>query len=389
MTNKEWFERIKSARSMMRTPKEWDALSETTKRDYRQKHAALNGRLPMEAATCKRTYYAMRAAFLHLESQALRASFNALDKWTKQAKAENGNSLEGLEQAHMNELMRLGLDEKLKALEAVATAAPFVGSARGVQQTTHGKRAVGRLPKQWKTNLLGAVPKNSKYRAHVAVMALCGCRPAEFENGVWVRKINQDTYEFTIAGKKTGERSKNGKAFTTGQTLRVLTISRLDHLDKQGQVMPEFIALEKALNGQNAMELMAKATAIRDTVICASEKAFPALKNRPTAYSFRHAFASELKASNGEDSQATAAALGHASTKTQQGYGYAKSGRGGLACSAKASDPIRTPHKTRKQALISKAQPIAMPSPHAPRVKMPPVPSAFSVPRTPKPKFVK
>jgi integrase len=102
--------------------------------------------------------------------------------------------------------------------------------------------------------------------------------------------------------------------------------------------------------------LKAKATAIRDVVIRASEKAFPDLKNKPTAYSFRHDFASQLKAANGEDSVITAAALGHASTKTQGCYGYVKSGRsGGVVCrQATASDPIRTPRTSREQRLSKK-----------------------------------
>lgn len=394
MTKNELLElraQVATIRPMLKSTTDWAALSETTQRDYQQKHAALMGRLPMDAAKCKRSYYGMRAAYLHMESRALRSDLNTLDKWTKQAMAANGNTIDGIEQACIDELKRLGIDKRIVNYQAVVSSGMFMGPSRGTQQDTHGKRAVGRLPKQWKTTLLGAVPKRSKYRAHVIAMAVCGCRPAEFENGVLVKKVDQDTYEFTIAGKKTGTRQKNGKTFTTGQSLRVLTISRLDFLDKHGQVRPEFIAMEKVMKGKNAMELMGKATAIRDAVIHASEKAFPDLDNRPTAYSFRHAFASELKAANGEDSADTAAALGHASTKTQQGYGYAKSGGGGLTCKAKASDPIRTPHKTRKQAMTKKTKGklATMPSPNAPKAKMPSPSGIFKIPKAPAPRFQK
>ena len=389
MTVQELRAQIAAIRPMLKAPKEWEALTEATQRDYQQKHAALNGRLPKDAAKCKRSYYGMRAAYLHMETRALRSALNALDKWTKQAMAENGNDMHGLEKGYMIEMQRLGIEKRITNYQAVVSAGAFQGPARGTQQDTHGKRAVGRLPKQWKTTLLGAVPKRSKYRAHVVAMALCGCRPAEFENGVLVKKVDQDTYEFTIAGKKTGTRQKNGKTFTTGQALRVLTISRTDFLDKHGQVRPEFIAMEKVMKGKNNLELMGMATAIRDAVIHASEKAFPDLDNRPTAYSFRHAFASELKAANGEDSADTAAALGHASTKTQQGYGYSKSSGGGLACRAKASDPIRTPHKTRKQAMgqKTKIKVAAMPSPNAPKAKMPSPMDKLKLPRAPAPRF--
>lgn len=228
MTIQELRAQIAAIRPMLKSTTDWAALSETTQRDYQQKHAALTGRLPMDAAKCKRSYYGMRAAYLHMESRALRSDLNALDKWTKQAMAANNNDLHGLEQAYMIEMQRLGIDKRI-----------------------------------------------------------------------------------------------------------------------------------------------------------------PDLDNRPTAYSFRHAFASELKAANGEDSADTAAALGHASTKTQQGYGYSKSSGGGLSCHAKASDPIRTPHKTRKQAMGQKIKikVAAMPSPNAPKAKMPSPMDKFKLPRAPAPRF--
>lgn len=384
MNLSEWHGLIKECRGLLKSKDEWEALAESTRKDYKQKAAALNGRLPSQAATCKRTYYAQRAAYLHMETQKIRTTLNALDKWTK---ANGGGQLVGHQPAaYFDQVRALGLDHMIENFRTVATAEPFSGARRGVDQSTHGKRAVGRLPKNWKTKLLGGVPKSSKYRAHVAVMALCGCRPSEFENSVMVEKIDDDTYRFTIGGMKTGERTKNGKTYTTGQAMRELTISRVSDLDKHGQVNPEFIILEKALAGKTYVELTAKATAIRDVVIHASEKAFPDLKNRPTAYSFRHAFASELKASNGEHSEQTAAALGHACTKTQQGYGYSKSGRGGFTCKAQASAEIRKTHTVRNSA---KVKPLAnvtnsatpMPVPNKPKAPMPPVPRGFQIPK--------
>ncbi len=384
MNLSEWHGLIKECRGLLKSKDEWTALAESTRKDYKQKAAALNGRLPSQAATCKRTYYTQRAAYLHMETQKIRAALNTLDKWTK----ANGGAQVVAHQpaAYFDQVRELGLDHMIENFRTVATAGPFSGARRGVDQSTHGKRAVGRLPKNWKTKLLGGVPKSSKYRAHVAAMALCGCRPSEFENTVMVEKIDDDTYRFTIGGMKTGERTRNGKTYTTGQAMRVLTISRVSNLDKHGQVNPEFIILDKALAGKTYVELTAKATAIRDVVIHASEKAFPDLKNRPTAYSFRHAFASELKASNGEHSDQTAAALGHACTKTQQGYGYSKSGRGGFTCKAKASTEIRKTHTARKTAKTKPSAKVTnnvtpMPAPNAPKAPMPPVPRAFHIPK--------
>lgn len=374
-----WTLAVKEVRALLKPKTEWDALTEGSRRDYEQKFAALGDRLPAQAAQCKKSYYAMRAAYLHCKTRAIRDNLNTLDKWLK---AQGGlDALKTRTGDYFSQVKALGLDKQFSDYKAVSTAAPFVGSSRGVIQPSHGKRAVGRLPVDWKTKLVGGVPKSSKYRAHVAAMALCGCRPSEFEGrGVNVEKVDEDTYRFKVFGKKTGERQKNGKTFTTGQTERVITVSRTDTLDKYGQVNPEFIVLDKALKGKTYVELNAKAVAVRDVVLRASEKAFPELKNKPTAYSFRHAFASELKAANGVDSVETAAALGHASTKTQGCYGYGLSGgRGGYACKATAKDRIRTPHLSRVEALkkahAKKAKPTAgkaaMPSPATPKAPMP------------------
>jgi integrase len=374
-----WTLAVKEVRAMLKPKTEWEALTAGSRRDYEQKFAALGDRLPVEVAQCKKTYYTMRAAYLHCQTRAIRDNLNTLDKWLK---AQGGvDALKTRTSDYFAQVKALGLDKQFSDYKAVSTAAPFVGSSRGVIQPSHGKRAVGRLPVDWKTKLVGGVPKSSKYRAHVAAMALCGCRPSEFEgHGVIVEKVDEDTYRFKVFGKKTGQRQKNGKTFTTGQTERVITVSRTDTLDKLGQVNPEFIVLDRALKGKTYVELNAKAVAIRDAVLRASEKAFPELKNKPTAYSFRHAFASELKAANGLDSVETAAALGHASTKTQGCYGYGLSGgRGGYTRKATAKDAIRTPQLSRVEALkkaqTRKAKPTtgkaAMPSPATPKAPMP------------------
>lgn len=386
-----WRDFIKTVRADLKQPDEWKRLSEVSQRDYTAKFAMLGDRLPAEVAKCKKSYYVLRAAYLHGQSRAIRAELNTLDKWAK----ENGGNdalmtSDGI-RAFLDQAYTLSIGQRHRQIQAVNALKAFNGASQGVAQPSHGKRKLGALPWHWKTKLLGCVPKASQYRVHVAAMAMCGCRPSEFEGGgVSVEKVDADTYRFHIAGKKTGTREKNGKTFTTGQTLRTITVRRTDMVDKFGRVNPEFLVLDRALGGKTYLELSAKATAIRDVVIHASEKAFPHLKNKPTAYSFRHAFASNLKAQNGVDSEATAAALGHASTKTQGCYGYGRSGGGGFACEATASDRIRTPHLSRSAALVKskarkapKAQPqtvAALPSVNTPKAPMPPAPRKIPKP---------
>jgi integrase len=352
-----WRDLIKTIRADLKQPDEWKRLSEVSQRDYTAKFAMLGDRLPADVAQCKKSYYVLRAAFLHGQSRAIRSELNTLDKWVK----ENGGTTalttsEGI-RAFLDHAHGLSIVQRHQRIQAVNAVKTFDGASRGLSQPSHGKRKLGALPWNWKTKLLGGVPKTSQYRAHVAAMAMCGCRPSEFaDGGVSVTKVDEDTYQFHIAGKKTGMRTPSkGSAYSTGQTLRTVTVTRTDTVDKFGRINPEFIVLERAMKGKTYLELSAKATAIRDVVIHASEKMFPDLKNKPTAYSFRHAFASNLKAQNGVDSVDTAAALGHASTKTQGCYGYGRSGGGGLACTATASDRIRTPHLSRKVALKNAA----------------------------------
>jgi integrase len=352
---KQWQAKVKEFRGELKTPKEWGALSAGSQSNYEQKVRVLAGRMPHKAAKCKQSYYAVRAAYFHIQSRAIRAKFNELDSWLKSSDFFTGGVTEEKARAYFDQVRVSGLGKMMGEYKAVASVTSFEGARKGTEQPTHGKRRTSALPLGWKGKLIGAVPRDSKYRAHVAAMALCGCRPSEFESDVLVTRIDADTFEFRIAGKKQGTRTKDGKTFTVGQSLRTITIKRTNDLNKKGVVNSEFLMLDKAMKGAKYLELRASATAIRDVVIAASKKAFPALESRPTSYSFRHAFASELKSQNGEASESTAAALGHASTKTQKCYGYSRSGGGGYGYEAQATGAIRSPGIGREASLIKSA----------------------------------
>lgn len=339
-------------RSELKAVEEIKALSNTTAKNYVQKFKTMSGGKPSELAATKKSFYTLRAAFLCEESKAIRKKLNELDGILKdlQATEKRGQFKEAW---WLCERIR-DLNLQSAITKFMAIKAERFDESKEAKQPNHCKRATGKLPGGWKGQLVGHVPKDSQYRTHVALMALCGCRPSEFETGIAVKQKDDDTFVIVINGTKTGTRSKDGKTYTTGQSQRTLILNRGDTLDAKGFVNTEFLMLERALKGnRGAIKLKAKATAIRDVVIRASEKAFPDLVNKPTAYSFRHDFASQLKAANGEGSIQTAAALGHASTKTQGCYGYGRSGgSGGVICrQAAASDPIRCPKTSRQQRL--------------------------------------
>lgn len=242
----QWFETIKATRETLKPVKDWSALSKQTQSDYENKFKTMAGRLPAQSAQCKQSYYTQRAAFLHCQTRLIRSNMNLLDKWIK----ETGTAAITATPALLREkLDELDLEKKITDYNEALKAAPFTGARKGKLQTTHAKRAVGKLPEYWEMRLLGGIPKKSKYRAHAFAMALCGCRPSEFEGGVAVTRVDKDTFTFLIGGKKTGTRTKDGKTFTTGQNLRTITVKR--DVDDHGQLLFEFTQLEAAMNGKN------------------------------------------------------------------------------------------------------------------------------------------
>jgi hypothetical protein len=235
-------------RSELKAVEEIKALSDTTKKNYAQKFKAMSGGKPSELAATKKSFYTLRAAYLCEESKVVRKKLNELDGILKdlQATEKRGQFKEAW-----------WLCEKIRDLNLQAAMTKFMAvkaerfdESKEAKQPNHSKRATGSLPGGWKGRLVGSVPKDSKYRAHVALMSLCGCRPSEFESGVAVKQKDADTFVVVINGTKTGTRTKDGKTYTTGQKQRSMVIKRGDTLDARGFINSEFLLLERALKGK-------------------------------------------------------------------------------------------------------------------------------------------
>jgi hypothetical protein len=212
-----WRDFVQTVRADLKQPDEWRRLSAVSQRDYTAKFTMLGDRLPAEVAKCKKSYYVLRAAFLHGQSRAIRAELNTLDKWLK----ENGGTdilktSDGI-RAFLDQTRALNIGQRHRQIQAVNAVKAFHGASQGVAQPSHGKRKLGALPWDWKTKLLGGVPKSSQYRIHVAAMAMCGCRPSEFEGeGVSVEKGGCGHVPFSHCGQKDRHTGKERQDFHHG-----------------------------------------------------------------------------------------------------------------------------------------------------------------------------
>lgn len=162
-------------------------------------------------------------------------------------------------------------------------------------------------------------------RPALALMWAGGLRPAEIESGVDVLLTADPTGKpllvITVPGKKvTG---------TNGQPRRRLLV-KADH--------PAGKALLSVMGGQQQVTIQRRAATIKDDM-----KALKARIQLPiSAYSFRHQVSSNAKASD-MPPEMVAAALGHASVRTQGRYGSVGQAQrgGGAILDAKGSRQVR------------------------------------------------
>lgn len=202
------------------------------------------------------------------------------------------------------------------------------------QQRQTKRTSLRGLPSDWREQLVSAAQK-SRYAKQLQVMALCGCRPAELARGVIVTRSQNGDLVLRIEGAKVSARTGGG------QSWREVTIDA-DH--------PLAAGLD---DGRYAVPT---AKAIEEAVSHFAKRLWPGKKSAISAYSLRHAFASDVKASEVEI-EAQAQALGHASTATMQRYGTASGrGKGGLTVKRVSAEKeprstISTTGKTRRRRM--------------------------------------
>jgi integrase len=198
----------------------------------------------------------------------------------------------------------------------------------GQKINNHQKRASKRpsltgLAMDWRQNLL-TVSASSPYADAIRIMAICGCRPAELQKGV-VLERQDNTITITIKGAKCSDITD------AGQEWRTLTFDS-DH---------------PLIENISAGTFRASAHGIGDAVSHFGKK-ISNKKNPISAYSLRHAAASNFKAS-GLTKKEIASALGHRSTATMSLYGTRSRGSGIVTLiSVSAASPVREPRNKSK-----------------------------------------
>lgn len=221
---------------------------------------------------------------------------------------------------HIEDYASINLLNKCNISTTTAISSP---NKSKVQVKKSKRKSLRGLPKNWRETL-AIVSQNSKYSNQILIMILCGCRPAELQLGIKVIRTPTQL-EFHINGAKLSNTN------LSGQPMRIITIDINN---------PIFGNLKSGT-------YFAKANAIEDAVSHFGLKVVKRTKNKISAYSLRHAFASDLKAS-GFNSTQVSAGLGHQSTITKSTYGGRSRIPSIVITSINATLPVRTVIKNSK-----------------------------------------
>lgn len=205
------------------------------------------------------------------------------------------------------------LVSNLSGASAVFRAAP-VGAPLVMRAKRQSKRRLGGVPIDWREQLSRRLPR---WRIPFLVAAVTGCRPAELVKGV-VMEVHGDDLKARITGAKVG--------LVSGQEWRQLSwnlIASTSPLIRQ-------LAAHVRQNGGKCLvdlgtENINPARAFSDGIRAAAKRAWPKRKSTITAYSLRHAAASDMK-SSALSSDEISASLGHVAIATKSSYGQAARG---------------------------------------------------------------
>jgi len=213
-------------------------------------------------------------------------------------------------------LTALELNDQLNALKSARVLKLFFTHTDGPTALAAGsicpidaKPKVGKrkslrgLPQDWRTQMVDAAP--STCRDWILLLAVAGVRPEEIAKGIKVEPI-EGGVRLTIHGAKIDRGH--------GQPERIIAVDGS-------------LALLLAQGGSRTIEAPS-ANAVSIAAGRLGRKIFGERRsNLVSAYSFRHQFASDLKAS-GLDGVTVSAVLGHSVDDTKKQYGTSKQARG-------------------------------------------------------------
>ena len=198
------------------------------------------------------------------------------------------------------------------AVKLVEQLAEEITYARPASRRASKREGQRDLPGDWREKLLMAMPE--KYKTQFMVMAFTGARPEEIRRGVSISAMQNGMLEFRIEGAKRSEITGGG------QDWRCLVVNPSVSMPVFGMALHAGV-LEKG--GVAHLPPSAGLGLQKAITRTAQDKlGYPNI----SAYSLRHAFASELK-SKKVNGDAISLAMGHVSRDSKQSYGRWRSGK--------------------------------------------------------------
>lgn len=176
----------------------------------------------------------------------------------------------------------------------------------------NSKRNISKLEKNFREKIADyAIDHNLKCKNAILVLKATGCRPSELKKGISARMKNENEIEFFILGSKLNLEQKRGIR------MRKICISINNENEKY------LLSLKKEiLNSENdriKIEITSEKS-FSGYITKISKKIWVRKIYHASAYSFRHALATDLK-NNNTNKIKIAQVMGHASTRAQQSYG--------------------------------------------------------------------
>jgi hypothetical protein len=272
----------------------------------------------------KSSYYKYRAAYLHIMTSELAKSCAEAEHMLLAGQGPCEEIIEKIEKC-LNELDRY-----------LTGPCPWTPPAEG--ETKKSKRiGINLLPPDWQQNMVDFFICDQLLYNAVKVTRLIGPRPGELAKRIKIEVIDAEVLRLTVCGLKLTRNS--------GQKTRTIDIN----IDNELAVELAFEILSRE-NTEDFYVEFPDPRKFCDIIRAASRKVFPDIAYVVTPYSFRHSTSSDLKR-QGLSREEVAKILGHASARSQSGYGaYSQGGRSKLKISVRrvtASRPVKNLDRVR------------------------------------------
>ena len=303
----------KYLRSLQKTKRE---PSDATKMQYVKDVNRMykNNDDPLTLCTTKNTYYKYRAAWSYVNIEL-----------AKQLIDEISNESNNEEKVILIKLLN-EITEKIKRFPPDYNGSNLKLSENGKYESDWKKvkdkapssksKKYQKLTKNQRENYFNHVlDKKSIYTDSIALMSICGCRPAEIESGILIRLQDDGSIKISIESKKT-----HGGQY--GQQLREFKI-------KSESIEFNYL-VDRMKNNNNELLIQIKSAKNLGTQMEKfSKKVFHRMKIPITPYTYRHQFGKAIK-STLSDKKDIAIALGHSNDKSQRYYANGGKDAGGF-----------------------------------------------------------